>query len=124
MKVPVRRELSNETSENVMHIGVADVVEKAIDQDEVKLLLRISILRGNISHLKPPVVLSSCALNVTGIDVDPKIVCLRKDWRIGARPAADIENPADSSEVIVPKNRCEFVRYKGRLPEPVDRRLL
>ena len=54
------------------------------------------------------------------VSVETEILGLREEGTIGARAAADVEDPSDRREIVVTPQRLDLPSGEGRLPETIS----
>jgi len=124
VNVAAGRDQRAERGEDAMRGAVVDVVEEAVHEHEVELALEAGEAGRDVGGDEllpetPPRI-----LDVARIQVDAHVVRVEKMCRVGARPAADVQDAAHPAEIVLSRHGRELRLDERRLPEPVDGRVL
>jgi hypothetical protein len=99
---------------------VVNVVEKAVDQDEIVARSGGLIVGADVGHNELTMVLIAGVSDIAGVDVDAKIVCMGEKRGVGARATTNVQHATDAIERIVGEEGRQFGRDKRSLPQAVD----
>ena len=120
MNVPVRTQEIVESAQNRASTLRVDVVEKAVDEDEVELPVLVGFVRANVRRDELPSIAAAREGDVVLVPVESDVVRVLEERRVDPGAAAHVENAAGRSEIVVTAQRNEFLRRVGRLPEAIN----
>ncbi len=123
VQMTVGREPLRQPRENFVRIGVADVVEETVDENEIELPRAAVLMSCYVGSDEGPIMFSPGAFNVPWIDIDAEIVRAGEVLRICAGSATDVKHAPHLAKIIVLQHRRYLFRCKRRLPETVNHRL-
>src|SRR5260370_7680218 len=97
----VRREPLRQPRENLVRIGVADMVEETIDENEIELPCAAVLISCHVGGDEGPIMFSPSAVNVPWIDIEAEIVRVGEVLRICAGAATDVKHPPHPPKIIL-----------------------
>lgn len=124
MNVAMECEPFSRTGQHGAYVGVAYVMQKAVDENKIELAGGVTIVGGYVGYNERLLVLSPRAFDVGRIDVHAEVVGRAEKIGIRSWAASHIQNPPDLAKIIMRKNGQELVRDKRGLPKTVETRLL
>lgn len=123
--VSIRGEEPREMTEDRPDIGCVEMVQEAVDEDEIKPLRVWYVILGDVDGQKVAVKASPGTLDVCRVDVETEVGRGRVELvRVGARSTPNIEDATYLAEVVVRADRGELAISLGAHPDAVHERLL
>src|SRR5260370_6584663 len=116
----VRREPLRQPRENLVRIGVADMVEATIDENEIELPCAAVLISCHVGGDEGPIMFSPSAVNVPWIDIQAEIVRVGEALRICAGASTDVTHPPHPAKIIVLQDRRHLLCREWCLPETVN----
>src|SRR5258708_16001219 len=101
----VRREPLRQSRENLVRIGVADMVEEAIDENEIELPCAAVLISCHVGGDEGPIMFSPSAVNVPWIDIEAEIVRAGDVLRLCAAAAPPLTPPPPPPPLLAPHPR-------------------
>ena len=105
-------------------VGRVQVVQEAVDQDEIEPLVVRDLVRRHIRGDERAAMALSRTGDVLRIDVDAEVVSGLEVWRIRAGAAADVQDSSNPTEVVMRPRGAQLLLGIGRYPQPVHPGLL
>src|SRR5262249_45029032 len=107
--------------QDMPHRMSVDMMKKAVDKDEIERSCLWDFPVDHIGHNELSAESLWSKSNVDGIDIHTEIIGMRKQMRICAGAASDVQNATDASEVIMCGEWRQLPICEWRLPQPIDR---
>src|SRR5262249_47741064 len=104
-------------------IRCVDVVQNAVDEDEIEALSRFNRILRHIRDNEGTFVALARIFDVPLIEVNPKILVVCKVCSICTWSTPYIQHPPYFSYVVVAKARLQLLVGKGGLPQPIYGRM-
>ena len=80
---------------------VGKMMKKAVHENEVITLGRADAILGYIGYDKVSSKAALSLTNIRGVDIHAGVVNVGEESRVGARPAADIKDAMDRTQIIM-----------------------
>jgi len=124
MDVTVGSEKIVEAGKNAEGRRSVDVVQEAVEEDEIVGASGDGLGSGDVGDEKIALIAIAGELDIAVVYVDAEVFGVSETGSVGAGAAADVEDTADLAEVIVLQDAGEFLRGEWELRELEEKRLL
>src|SRR5438067_8212059 len=88
-------------AENTFYVGRVQVMQKTIDEHEIKKEITRRTIGPHISGHKLPLTVAASVINVLGVNVDAQILSLGEIFGVSSSSATHIEYSSSLSQVVV-----------------------
>jgi hypothetical protein len=119
MDVSVVGQQARQLRQNPADVRRVDMVEKAVDEDEIEVPADRCHAVSDIGDPEPLAVPASRPGDVIGIVINAEVISVREVVGVRAGAAANVQNATCRGEIVVSEERPEFLLSEGRLPEPI-----
>ena len=91
---------SSQTGRRVVRGDDEQRVQQAVDQNAIEPPIRTHLVRGNVRYHERSPVTFPRTVDVTWIDVDAEVVCVREVRGVGPGTAADVQHPPSGNAAV------------------------
>src|SRR5438874_8701600 len=119
MDMAVCSEESTQMRQNAACVDGIDVMEEAIHQDKIEILVRSHTVISYISNQEAASMPSPSKLDVVLIKIDAEIIRSFERLRVCTWSTTHVKYAAHFAQIIVGKNRSELFLGKRSLPKAI-----